>query len=353
MIKKLIKSFGVILAFPINWLWWFSLTLRRAYYKYSYKQAQFDIPIVSVGNISHGGTGKTPIVLWIAKTFERELRLAIVTRGYKSQFEKTGIVLKPHMKVDGRIHGDEPTLLIENLERTHVVVGRKRSEQLIRFLEENVKDAAILDDGFQHLKMKRDLDIVLVDTSFDIKTVIIEPLYFREPLRSLGSVDLLILTNCHLSTERRISELKQFYRQYTSAQCKFYEAHYKLTEVRDSQRQRYEPDFFKDKKVLAFCAIAKPQNFWTTLKNNGIDVAHKIAFPDHYQYTQKDLAHITSEAEKSNLFIVTTEKDFVKLEDLRGDKQFYWFKVDLDFNGQEEALKNNLKKVLKAKEIQL
>lgn len=353
MISSALRNILIIIFFPLNWLWWFLLTIRRSYYKYSGKQTDFDIPVISIGNLSHGGTGKTPITLWIAKLFESEFRPVVATRGYKSQFEKTGHVLKPGAQADGNIHGDEPSLLIKNLSNTHVVIGKKRSQLLKEFFSENIKDLVLLEDGFQHIQIHRDLDIVLLDSAQDIRETLLYPLHYREPLQALGDADIVILTNCHLSSGKRIQRTKEKIRSYISSSCRVFEASYEMLEVLDTEYKGHSLDFLKEKKVLAFCGIARPQNFWQSLEGQGAEIAYKISFPDHHKYTQKDIDHIIEKAKEGEYTIVTTEKDLVKVQDKFTNYPLYWVQIGLSFGDGEQELIQSLKETIVKQEIQL
>lgn len=353
MLASLLRNLLIVIFFPINWLWWFLLTARRSNYKYSEKQVKFDLPVISIGNISHGGTGKTPITLWIARYFEKEFRTVIATRGYKSKFENDGIVLKPHAKADGNIHGDEPTLLIENLENTHIVIGKKRSSMLKGFFKENIKDVLLLEDGFQHLQIHRDLDIVLLDSAHDVRETLLYPLHYREPLQSLGDADIVILTNSHLSSDKQRQKTKEKIRKYIPSFCKVYQASYEMIQILDQDKRTFPLSFLTEKKILAFCGLAKPQNFWKSLEAEGAEIGYKISFPDHHTYTDKDVDHIIKIAQEGDYHIVTTEKDLVKVHNKFINHPLYWMQIDLSFGEYEESFRKDLKEAISKQEIQL
>lgn len=352
MMGKVLKSFGIIFLFPLNWLWSFILLQRRAYYKYTRGQKKFPLPIISVGNISHGGTGKTPLVLWLAKKLEYEFKTVIITRGYKSRFEKKGFVINPGEEVDGSVHGDEASLLAENLERTHIVLGKKRAKNLKKFLDLETKEIGVLEDGFQHLQIARDLEIVLIDSCIGLEEPVFFPLKYREPFEALGDVDMIILTNCHLTNREAQGELIQRLKHYLRPECKIFRMGYELESIYDSQRRRYPLDFLEGKKVFAFCGIARPDYFRSSLRFLGAQVVGELFFKDHYQYSEKSLHFLKNQQDKELIF-VTTEKDFVKIEEKVLDCPCFWVKLKLNFYGEEENFFSNILGQTKKQDIEM
>ena len=338
--------------------------MRRAILTYSsQKQVRFDLPVVSIGNISHGGTGKTPMTLWLAHFFEKNNTPVIATRGYKSQIEKTGALLlaktSEHSETDALKYGDEPILLHQNLEKTDIVIGAKRSKLLKNYFEKKEANILLLEDGFQHLKIHRDLDIVLVDAAYDIRSTLFYPLHFREPLHALGDAHIVILTNSHLCSERVIAKTKDRIRPYIDKNCEVFQAGYKLGEPKQAHTGEALPfsqiNSESEKKVLGFCGLAKSQNFWSSLSKAGVSLSYKISFPDHHVYTRKDIDHVLQKTEESQCqYILTTEKDIVKIRKLlKPDELIHFTKASLTFYDEQTKLEQCLTKVIKQRGIEL
>ena len=191
--------------------------LRRELYKKSILgQVKFNCPVLSVGNLTFGGTGKTPIVLGVAQAFQNQGKnVLVLTRGYHSEMEKIGGVLKCPQHVDASVWGDEPAFLASLLEGVTLGVGADRvdvyEEATIGGFE---YDLVILEDGFQHLKIKRDLDLILMDASKNWGRELQPPPLgrLRESVATLGSADAVLLTRVEDDSDGKLSMLRELYK---------------------------------------------------------------------------------------------------------------------------------------------
>jgi tetraacyldisaccharide 4'-kinase len=250
-----------ILLKPLELVWRGVNRVRRALYRRGIlKSKRLPRLVISVGNLAAGGAGKTPAVITIARYLEkRGFRVAILTRGYGRAGSVSGVVTS----LDAASFGDEPVLLKSKLKNVHVIVGSKRYENAARFLNSNECDLFILDDGFQHLQLARDVDVV-IDTATGI---------MREGRSALADADFVIQRRLRLAI----------------------------------------PDELTGRRVFAFAGLANNEQFFDSLRANGLDVVGTRSFRDHHRYSAFDIAAIKEDAGADA--IVTTEKDAVKIDD--------------------------------------
>lgn len=257
------------------------------------------VPVISVGNLTVGGTGKTVIVQMIVKMLQAHgYKPAIVMRGYKRStrgvvvvHDGANIVLKP------RESGDEAALHALKL-GVPVVVGENKVDAAVHAAGFLPCDVIVVDDGFQHRSLHRDVDIVLVDRETVTDKRLLPAGSLREPLSSLQRADIVLI----MDRDFEESALDEFL-SADSVVCKV-------------QVQAHCPAGI-DKPVVSMCAIAKPQRFLKTLSDCGLDVVHSFVFRDHYVYTQTDVVNVIKAAQKYSAAVVATEKDDVKLSHAR------------------------------------
>ncbi|MCK4463594.1 MAG: tetraacyldisaccharide 4'-kinase [Candidatus Omnitrophica bacterium] len=264
------------------------------YEKGVFKIHKVDTKIISVGNITLGGTGKTPFAIFLAALLKKQGRsVAILIRGYGD---------------------DEWRMLEKNIPSVPVIKGRDRVESAKEAKRIYNSEILILDDGFQHRRLKRDLDIVLIDARQSFGNERIFPRgVLREPLSALKRADIIVLTKADFGRDNirnlRITLSGGFEKH------KALEAVYKpmrFLGLRDGKRLGLE--IARNKKICVLSAIADSAYFKYMLKNLGAGLTEIIDYPDHHNYTEKDLAYVEKKAQESGCeFIVTTEKDAVKL----------------------------------------
>jgi tetraacyldisaccharide 4'-kinase len=330
--KDLLKRRGVKLFFQGQGGWWRELVLfplvviswvygvgvwsrARLYQRGFFKTRQLPCRVLSVGNITLGGTGKTPLVAVLARELlKRGVHVGILSRGYKGLKEKRGGVLSDGTRIylTPAEAGDEPFMLAQMLSGAPVLVGRKRYEMGIHAHERFGVDVLILDDGFQHLRIKRDVDIALIDAQRGFGNGRLFPRGpLREPLRCLRRASMLILTKAEPS--QSLDAIEDVLRSYAPA-IPLYHSRYKPIALVEGGVGRVVPSqFIQGKKVLAFAGIADPGYFVYLLQGLGAEVVREVHFPDHHQYTPEDIRILGEYRDTVDLY-VTTEKDYVKLQ---------------------------------------
>jgi tetraacyldisaccharide 4'-kinase len=318
------KSFWEkILLFPLTLLsvpYGWAVRMRTLLYDLGVKHSKrLPCPVISVGNITVGGTGKTPLVMALAKGLaKRGIRTAVLTRGYKGK--KTS----GHIASDGQSiflspeeSGDEPYLMSKTLKGTPVVIGKNRYSTGEKALHQLGVDGLLLDDGYQHLQLHRDLNILLIDSNIGFGDRHLLPRgILREPLEQLRRASLILLTKVDPPEAPRPLE-EELRKLHPS--LPIFHSHYEPLGLIGPKEEREELHALQGKKVLALSGIANPDSFISLLKKCGMQVIKEKLLPDHHHYTQEDIRSIEEEGERVD-WIVTTEKDMVKLTGLNIDR---------------------------------
>lgn len=308
----------------------YALGIKRA--------ARAPLPVLSVGNLSFGGTGKTPLALEIL-AYLRALGLkpALISRGYRGRWERSGGIVPAGGGGPGawRDAGDEPALAARKLPGIGVFVGKSRLASCRKARDMGFQ-VAVLDDGFQHRRLERDLDIVLFDPA--------ESSFLREPLSSLKRTDLILVRD-ECPASRPLGRAARFIRRDKA---------YSYKTVPDGLvypdgRAAFPQEHLKGKKVLAFCGIARPDRFFELLEASGARVVRRFSFPDHFSYPPEALMKIRGAFEESGADVaVTTEKDAVKLDPPDGFPDgvpLFVFRIKLELPGRFfERIRETLRK---------
>jgi tetraacyldisaccharide 4'-kinase len=310
--RKSSAGIGALLFF-LSLLYGAAMEIRsRCYALGLIRRRRLPIKVISVGNITVGGTGKTPAVLLIAGMLRRHgRRPVILSRGYGSGNEAT-VRLISGSSGDAASAGDEPALMARRLPDVPVVVGRDRYQGGMLAHERTGADTAILDDGFQHLPVLRDLDIVLIDAANPFgKGMLLPAGILREPLRALQRADIVIFTRSDRSTD--LDALRSDVRRYTAA--RFFTARHapvELVDVATGSTRTLES--LRGTPVTAFAGIARPDAFVALVGSLGAAIKGSFIFPDHHSYTKADLEMLhRNAADNGSALLVTTEKDGVKI----------------------------------------
>jgi tetraacyldisaccharide 4'-kinase len=309
---------------------------------------KLEAKVISVGNLTVGGTGKTPAVERLTRVLQsRGRKVAILSRGYKSRPSGSS---KPQVRIvtDGRKialsaseAGDEPYLLARNLSGVPVVIGKDRIAGGKYCLRNFASEVFFLDDGFQYRRLKRDLDIVLINSLNPFGNERLFPAgILREPLASLKRADLFILTRTDQVAPEHLERVKERLKGIDASIPILDSIHLPLHFEDLKSKKKCELKFIENKKVLALSSIADPASFKKTLTGLGAIVVKELRYPDHYSYTKEDLKTITRDAKGS--YIVTTEKDRVRLEPPLGDDTVLVLKIELRITRGEEILEKML-----------
>jgi len=299
-----------------------AIYIRRIFFGlHIFKQKKISCLVVSVGNITLGGTGKTPTVIQIAELLSRnERRVAVVSRGYGRKDEAEILVVSDGRSVlaDTQTGGDEPVLMASKLPGIPVVVGKKRYQTALLAIQRFRPDVVVLDDGFQHIRLKRDLDIVLVDAGNPLGNGKLFPAgILREPLRALNRAHAVLITKIDSTAD--VKALKATIQRNT--QARIFTSHQLPVDLIDYRSNDIKPlSALRGSKVLALSGIARPDSFIKLLASLGADIVDACAYPDHFDYKKKDLASIFQKAADDKVsMIVTTEKDAIRLKNLHAD----------------------------------
>ena len=296
------------------------------------KKKKLKCPVISIGNITVGGTGKTPTVILIAnELIKRNLKVGILTRGYGRKLKKTIIICNDGRKKEPTLNanetGDEPLLLYQKLPNTPIAISRNRYESGKILLKTYSLDLIILDDGFQHRSIHRNLDIVLIN-SLDKKNKykILPTGFLREPLKNLQRADFILFTKSNLIEKKEsplIKVVKNFNLPYSLST-----AHNRLTNyIQDQQKILH---FLDRNKGYLVSGIGDASSFKLTASVIAKNIIGYSNLRDHYNYKQSDLNEIIKKSEKMSAdYILTTEKDWVKLKHLESSIPI--FPVELIF----------------------
>lgn len=313
---SLIRAVLACLSLPYRIVIWF----RNRRYDSSSSIQKVDATVISVGNLTTGGTGKTPHIAMLAQQVDDKSTVAIVSRGYGSKngkpndeaIELSWLVDVPHFQNPDRVAAAESAI------------------------KEATADCILLDDGFQHRRLARDLDIVLIDATcpFGYDALLPRGL-LREPISSLKRADAVVLTRSNLVTEdtRRsiLSKVKKENSQLVIAETKI-----AVDGLIDSKRSRY-PLAILDGPVLAVCGIGNPAGFYKTLAECSVEVHRNKTFNDHHDFTEADIQQIEESARGCNA-IVCTLKDLVKINRKQiGNIPIYALTINVEFvSGKNE-----------------
>ncbi len=258
------------------------------------KSKKLPVPVVSVGNISAGGTGKTSLVRYLAQELGRTLRVAVLLRGYRRKSRGTLVVSEwGSLRAGIEEAGDEAYLLARLLPDASVVVSEERFKGGLFAVEKLGAGLIILDDGFQHRRLYRNLDIVLLRKR-DLTDRLLPAGLLREPLKNLSRADAVVLSYQDVEPFEFELEEKPVFKMFR-----------KFTHLLNTRFERVPLEILKDKEVIAFAGLGNNEQFFRSLEKLGFRLKEKLSFPDHYHYRDFEL-------KKDELYI-TTPKDMVKL----------------------------------------
>lgn len=335
MIK--LGSFFSTLLLPLSYLWSLIYRLRRFFYHFGFfKQNYFRVPIVSIGNLTFGGTGKTPFTLWLANYLnERQKSVMILMRGYKGKLEHSSGILKSGKKLGYNPFdfGDEALLLARHLKKGSVVVGKNRSENLDFYFEQEKPDVVLLEDGHQHLKLYRSCNIVLFDSLMPLDRYKVAPLgYMREGFSSLKDAHLVVLGRADQVEKEKLIELKNLLSKYLNPNTPIAEFCYRpIGFFNMNHIELLGMDEIKGRKVICVAGVANPESFFNLIESLGANVVNRYQFADHYFFTSEDMQKIMDEITQEDALLVTTEKDIVKMKRVVDDSRICYLEIQVEF----------------------
>lgn len=303
----------------LSLLYGFAMRVRSALYRAGVLAVRkLPCTVVSVGNITMGGTGKTPAVISIANLLrDRGRSPAVVSRGYGRARERDLLMVSDGTRrLEGpATGGDEPVLIAERTPGVPVFVGADRFRSGMMALDQAHPDVIVLDDGYQHMRLARDLNIALIDAGDPFGNGRLFPAgVLREHPRELVRADAVILTRIDASSDP--AGLIRSLRAFTPAEI-FTAIMAPVALVAPASGETKPLSLLQGAPVAAFAGIARPESFYSTLHGLGADMRDTAAFPDHHAYSADDLRSIRTRADRAGAgLLVTTEKDMVRLEGL-------------------------------------
>lgn len=317
----------------LSWPYGVGVRLRNLAYDRGWLKAnRATVPVVSVGNLTLGGTGKTPCVEHVARFYRaRDLRVAILSRGYGS--------------AGGR--NDEALVLEENLPDVPHLQGPDRVALAATAVEELESEVLVLDDGFQHRRLARDLDLVLVDATEPWGHGHLFPRgLLREPRSSLRRAGVVVLTRCDQAAD--LDRLRREMARLAPG-VPIVETTHRPAALVNADGEAVALGTLADRPVAAFCGLGNPEAFRRTLVSCGADVCAFRIFPDHHAYSRADVEELNSWAGRhaTDCVAVTTQKDLVKLRLSRlGERPLWALQVRLHVEAGREALDRKLEEAV-------
>ncbi len=332
-----------IFLFPLALFYWGVMFWRNLFYNIGiFVSHNLPCKVISIGNITTGGTGKTPAVIYFAKLLIKHgQRVSVLSRGYGRSTTGTLVVSLGDNNINNwKMVGDEPVLLAEKLPDIPIVVDENRYRGGMYIITHFNPDVIILDDGFQHRTLDRDLDIALLNSNQSgIAYKLLPYGLLREPWHHLKRADVTILTKTNLNRPSHF-----IYNKLKSLKIVSYNSKIVPSELLiGTNGNRISVNAMKNERIIAVSGIGDPIGFELLLEKLRLNIVDHISFNDHHQYGKPDLKIIkTIMGEKEAGFIVTTEKDLIKLRTIKHEicKKVYALPIrfSLSKKGRQEIL---------------
>ena len=284
-----------ILLFPISLIVKLIVLMRKTFIK----ELEFEIPVICVGNIYLGGTGKTPLSINLGKEL--------------SILNKKPVIIRKYYKH----HKDEYSLIRENFKH---LITKKDRKNAIKNAVQNGFDTVILDDGFQDYKIKKNLNIVCFNNQLLGNGMLIPAGPLRESVDSLKSAHIIIINgDQNIDFERKLLEINN--------EISIFYSRYQLIDI----------EKYRGKKLLVVAGIGNPENFFELIRSQNLNIIKKLSFPDHYQFSKSEILNIINDARKNGYQVVMTEKDYHRVKDYNFTEISY-IKVKLEIAEKKEFL---------------
>jgi len=344
-VKGWIAAFLRLLLSLAAYLYLALITLRNFLYDAGIlKVHRVNAAVISIGNVTAGGTGKTPLVIWLCNLLgEKGVPCAILTRGYKA-------AQNSQLKTQSYI--DEPAVIAESCPNATVIINPNRVAGAREAIENFNAKVLIMDDGFQHRRLARDLDIVAIDAAcpFGYERLLPAGL-LREPPTALKRAHAVVLTRCDQVADADLTKLEHQLNAINPNMTIAASVHSPVC-VKTAEGTQIKPEQLKGKNAFAFCGIANPDAFFTTLKALGLNLVGISPYNDHYHYNAGDIADICEAAKKLNAnLVLTTQKDWTKISSFEpGTKEllFGYLAIQLRFRDGREKLIGLIERALAA-----
>ena len=284
-----------ILLFPISLIVKLIVLMRKTFIK----ELEFEIPVICVGNIYLGGTGKTPLSINLGKEL--------------SILNKKPVIIRKYYKH----HKDEYSLIRENFKH---LITKKERKNAIKNAVQNGFDTVILDDGFQDYKIKKNLNIVCFNNQLLGNGMLIPAGPLRESVDSLKSAHIIIINgDQNIEFERKLLEINN--------EISIFYSRYQLIDI----------EKYRGKKLFVVAGIGNPENFFELIRSQNLNIIKKLSFPDHYQFSKSEILNIINDARKNGYQVVMTEKDYHRVKDYNFT-EIHYIKVKLEIAEKKEFL---------------
>ena len=333
--RGVLASLLRVLLWTAQWPYVLIVRWRNRRFDRGHEVTRVSVPVISVGNITTGGTGKTPAVAWLCRFLrDRQVRVAILSRGYRA--DQSGV-------------NDEALELEQRLPDVPHLQNPSRVASAKIAVEELESQCLVLDDGFQHRRLNRDLDWVLVDAlnPFGFGHCLPRGL-LREPKRGLKRADAVLITRSNQIPEAELKALVSEVQAVVGGETPLIRTTHRCEGWRDTEGALQPLEQWSHARVAGFCAIGNPDAFRTTLESQGCDVVGWRTFPDHHRYDREDIRELTDWVSRQEVqVVVCTVKDLVKLNVARiGNVPLVALQVGFAFKDDPQPLISQIDGIL-------
>lgn len=325
---------------PLSWLW--QAGTRRRQCKDLAMRRSLHAPVISVGGIAMGGAGKTPLVNHLAaRLSEKGRNPAILTRGYRRKGGEEVVLVKRGRKATLDLTGDEAQIFIRS-GHAHVGISADRFSAGLQVERQLAPDVFLLDDGFQHRRLARQHDLVLIDALDPFGGGVFPLGRCREPGEALKRATAIMLARVEF--EHRNSGIERMIRRWNPRAPLFRSRILAERWIEAGSGREFDVGCAPFKKVAAFCGLGNPRSFWSTLESLNMEIVFRWPFADHHVYRPAELEHVKEQAVQHGAeALVTTEKDFINLPDSASEKlapiPLFWLRVGIEIENEDELLR--------------
>ena len=316
-----------LILFPFSILYALITEVRNFLYdKGILKQYQFDIPIISVGNLNVGGSGKTPQTEYLIRLLQPDFKIAVISRGYKRSTK--GFIVADEKSTPASI-GDEPFQIYRKFKDIIVAVGENRVEAVQKVLQNHNPDVILLDDAFQHRRIKPGLQLLLTSyKNLFYNDLVLPAGNLRELPKNVRRADMIVVTKSPNEINDTVrNKIRQVIKNYTDKPVFFSKIIY--ASYITNEKQQYPINDLSDYEILLVTGIANPLPFFAFMSEKRIKFV-SLKFGDHHRFTMSDVQRIKTKFEgikSTNKLIITTEKDYVRLSSLISEDELYYLPI--------------------------
>lgn len=341
----------VYLLFPLSLLFVVGFTIYLITERIGLrKRTRLSVPVISIGNLTMGGTGKTAVVQYLADRLVQDYRTAVLLRGYHGKSDEDHLVVSEGGNqatlVSAEKSGDEAAMLAAGNKSLVVVTGKDRRISGRVAVNDLGAELVMLDDGLQYWQLHRDLDIILIDAVNPFGNGLVIPAgILREPVQGLKRAQIVILTHANEVDASTLQSLRQTV-SHLAPEAGVYTASYVPSGSITSTGQQLSLEQLSGKSGIAACGLGSPLSFFRTVQSAGIKVLDRVSYSDHHRFTQKDVDHLSlTAAEQRADVVIFSMKDWVKLETFKLPESFMALKAELQITGGrllEQAVRSHL-----------